>query len=316
MSEPRKKDEFGFFQATQPEILKLNEKDDEYINEVKRKLLDALDLFVPHLFSYRQITQKIDYLTLISSLIYYGLTTVRGKQTLGEEYSSLMQISSKDYKYEGIPTHLGRRILYVLMICGGPFIVSKYLTICFNKMRDKALTDENRNSWKVFFFKRMPDFSEIVQNIYKLHLGVFFIKGVFYEISKRFSKIRYIFVKQPQNHNIHYSMIGQILLLQIALQFFQYFIIFVSDLFKRNKPKKLQKSAENLLLVEDNENQNVNENEICGLCYDKRKSPSVTPCGHLFCWECIVKNCVIKPECPQCRQYCPARKIIRLRNFN
>ena len=31
----KKKDEFGFLEATQPEILKLNEKDGEYINELK-----------------------------------------------------------------------------------------------------------------------------------------------------------------------------------------------------------------------------------------------------------------------------------------
>ena len=316
MSENKKKDEFGFLEGTQPEILKLNEKDEEYVNELKHKLLDALDLFIPRFFSYRQITQNIDYLTLVSSLIYYLLTTLRGKQTLGEEYSSLFQMAVKDYKFEGVPTTIGRRILYILMVCVGPFIVSKYLTIWFNKMRDKALTDENKSSWKVFFFKRMPDFSEIIKNLYKLHMGIFFLKGVFYEISKRFSNIRYIFVRPPQKHNIEYNKIGQILLLQIGLQFIQFAITFISDFLQRNKPRKIIKSTENLQLNENDESQHINENEICGLCYDKRKSASVTPCGHLFCWECIIKNCVIKPECPQCRQYCPARKIIRLRNFN
>lgn len=311
----KKKDEFGFLEATQPEILKLSEKDGEYINDLKHKFLDALDLFIPRFFSYRQITQNVDYLTLFSSLIYYSLTTLRGKQTLGEEYSSLFQISSKDYKFEGIPTLLSRRLVYILFFCGGPFIVSKYLTIWFNKIRDKALTDENKTSWKVFFFKKMPDFSEIVKKFYKLHLGIFFIKGMYYEISKRFTNIRYIFTNNPQKHNIHYNKIGQILLLEIFLQFFQFSISFISDFLNRHKQKRISKSAENLQ-INENDDGEVNENEICGLCYDKRKAPSVTPCGHLFCWECIIKNCTIKPECPQCRQFCPARKVIRLRNFN
>ena len=310
----KKKDQFGFIEASQPEILKLREKDGEYINELKHKFIDALDLFIPHFFNYRQITQNIDYLSLFSSSIYYSLTTLRGKQTLGEEYSSLMQISSKDYKYDGIPTLFGRRILFIFMICGVPFLVSKYLTIWFNKMRERSFSEENRGTWKNFMFKRMPDFAEIVKNIYKLHLGLFFLKGMFYEISKRFTKIRYIFAKKPQNHNITYNKIGQILLLQMVLQFIQFLWKLITDIRNRNKPRKSMRSQESS--SEEMEGGDVNENELCGLCYDKRKSTSVTPCGHLFCWECIIKNCVIKPECPQCRQFCPARKVVRLRNFN
>jgi len=311
----KKKDQFGFVEASQPEILKLREKDGEYINELKHKFLDALDLFIPRFFSYRQITQNIDYLTLFSSAIYYFLTTLRGKQTLGEEYSSLMQISSRDYKYEGLPTLFGRRILLIFLICGVPFLVSKYLTMWFNKMRERSFSEENRHTLKGVFFKRMPDFADIVKNIYKLHLGLFFLKGMFYELSKRFTKIRYIFVKQPQNHDISYNKIGQILLLQMLLQFVQFAVKLGVDFHNRNKPKKpFRSSQENT--SEENEGEDVNENEICGLCYEKRKNPSVTPCGHLFCWDCIVKNCVIKPECPQCRQFCPARKVVRLRNFN
>lgn len=314
MSDDKKKDEFGFIESTQPEILKLNEKDEEYIGELKHKLLDALDLFIPKFISYRQITQNIDFLNLCSAMIYYALTTLRGKQTLGEEYSSLFQISTSDYKYDGVPTNIKRRILYILMVCVVPFIVNKYLTNWFNKIRDKALVEENKNSWKLIFFKHMPDFSEILKNVYKLHLGLFFLKGVFYEISKRFSNIRYIFVRKPQNHNIQYNKIGQILLLQMALQFIQFMAGLISNIL--NKPKKKVKSQENIEMNESVDGEEVNENLLCSLCYDKRKGTSVTPCGHLFCWECIIKNCVIKPECPQCRQFCPPRKVIRLRNFN
>lgn len=309
------KDEFGFVQASQPEILKLNEKDEEYVKELKHKFIDALDLFVPYFFSYRTITQNVDYLNLFSSAIYYFLTTLRGKQTLGEEYSSLMQISTWDYKYEGFATLGGRRIGFIFLATVVPFFISKYLTIWFNKVREQAFSEENRNTLKGFILKRMPDFAEIVKNIYKLHLGLFFLKGMFYEISKRFTKIRYIFARQPQNHDINYNRIGQILLLQIALQFIQFVLKLLIDFRKRNQPKKTVRSQESIS-DENDDQENVNENEICGLCYDKRRSPSVTPCGHLFCWECIIKNCLIKPECPQCRQFCPARKVVRLRNFN
>lgn len=51
----------------------------------------------------------------------------------------------------------------------------------------------------------------------------------------------------------------------------------------------------------------------CTLCLEPMKDPSVTTCGHLFCWTCIGDWCREKPECPLCRQACLTQHILPLR---
>lgn len=51
----------------------------------------------------------------------------------------------------------------------------------------------------------------------------------------------------------------------------------------------------------------------CTLCLEEMKDPSVTTCGHVFCWTCIGDWCREKPECPLCRQMCLVQHILPLR---
>jgi peroxin-10 len=51
----------------------------------------------------------------------------------------------------------------------------------------------------------------------------------------------------------------------------------------------------------------------CTLCLEEMKDPSVTTCGHVFCWTCIGDWAREKPECPLCRQACLAQHILPLR---
>jgi peroxin-10 len=54
-------------------------------------------------------------------------------------------------------------------------------------------------------------------------------------------------------------------------------------------------------------------NRKCTLCLEGMRDPSVTTCGHVFCWTCIGDWAREKPECPLCRQSCLAQHILPLR---
>lgn len=51
----------------------------------------------------------------------------------------------------------------------------------------------------------------------------------------------------------------------------------------------------------------------CTLCLEEMRDPSVTTCGHVFCWTCIGDWIREKPECPLCRQSVMAQHVLVLR---
>lgn len=52
----------------------------------------------------------------------------------------------------------------------------------------------------------------------------------------------------------------------------------------------------------------------CTLCLEPFKDPSVTTCGHVFCWSCVQDWVREKPECPLCRSAIQGGKILPLRS--
>ena len=40
----------------------------------------------------------------------------------------------------------------------------------------------------------------------------------------------------------------------------------------------------------------------CAICLELPQNKSQTPCGHVFCYQCLTNWCQIKIECPVCQQ--------------
>lgn len=95
-----------------------------------------------------------------------------------------------------------------------------------------------------------------------------------------------------------FSILGHISLFYILYKF-------VNKLFFEDKIK----------IYSENFNSTSVSKKECILCGECMKSASATPCGHIFCWECIYDSLKFQKLCPVCRENVNPNRIILLQNY-
>jgi peroxin-10 len=61
--------------------------------------------------------------------------------------------------------------------------------------------------------------------------------------------------------------------------------------------------------------QSMRDNRKCALCLEERTESTLTECGHLFCWGCIVPWARERGECPLCRQHVECHHLLSIYNL-
>jgi peroxin-10 len=87
-------------------------------------VMESLEVFI----KYRFLSKFDAEIKMGSDFLYYLLTTIRGKQTLGEEYCSIIPVSANPHNkmQESFPS-LTRRIWFCILNVAGPYIVNKIM---------------------------------------------------------------------------------------------------------------------------------------------------------------------------------------------
>ncbi|PYH93485.1 hypothetical protein BO71DRAFT_399704 [Aspergillus ellipticus CBS 707.79] len=179
--------------------------------------------------------------------------------------------------------------------------------------------------------------------VYALSIATFYFTGAYYHLSKRFWGLRYVFTKKLEENEqrIGYEVLGVLLVLQIAVQGMLHIKKVGVSLQTEEQggetetngakphgdsvipclenPTSLPLLPATSARYDFSEDANAipwiptGQQRKCTLCLEFFKDPSVTTCGHVFCWTCVRDWVREKPECPLCRQEVLLSKVLPLR---
>uniref|UniRef100_A0A6B2LCA1 RING-type E3 ubiquitin transferase n=1 Tax=Arcella intermedia TaxID=1963864 RepID=A0A6B2LCA1_9EUKA len=232
---------------------------------------------------------------LLSDALYFGLSIIPGRQTLGEEFCDIIQVDGSRLT----PPLIWERVVFLLVHLLLPYIYTKGVNYLTRLSRTDTLISLNPNqhndnwdipeSTKKLLQKLLPQITSFLNILGRVHIAVFYFTGNFYEFSKRLVNIKYIFNRNYSEERERFTILGVLIFLQLGITSF----IFLKNAIRPSKPDHSLPAQETKI-----NDYNNNDTGVCSLCLEVRRNPTATPCGHLFCWECIVKWCNNKSECP------------------
>ncbi|KAK4703638.1 peroxin-10, partial [Phenoliferia sp. Uapishka_3] len=201
-----------FASAAQPEIVRANQKDLYYLGQLTERFEDVSR----SLLGTRWLQTWSKELGQGSRLAYFGLTTLLGSQTLGEEYCDIMQYSVRTRK----PPTARRRALLLSLHILLPYIISRAYSnvrrtpVARNEAAERKRLEEasldslfatappppppKHLGTKVLdrlasLSIDFPTFETITEDYLRsVHLAVFYLWGRYYNLSKRAAGIRFI----------------------------------------------------------------------------------------------------------------------------
>ncbi|XP_058849058.1 peroxisome biogenesis factor 10-like isoform X2 [Acipenser ruthenus] len=316
--------------ANQPQLIRSTQKDDYYQNCLRNNANEAFQT----LAGSKKWLEWRKEIELLSDLAYYCLTTFSGFQTLGEEYVNILQVDPTKRK---VPSRARRGALICLHVFV-PYLLDKMLVRLEHELQAETVgprAPQTRDWNLTSFFRERAQWAvgrltetqrrtllhgtyvlrQGVTFAHRLHVALFYINGAFYHLGKRVSGISYLRVRglpgDDRAVRTSYKLLGAVSLLQLALTV----ALQINNFRQRQRARQEWKQYRNLASSGSPLDPLAARTSRCVLCLEERRHSTATPCGHLFCWECITEWCNTKEECPLCREKFQPHRLVYLRNY-
>ncbi|XP_043648316.1 peroxisome biogenesis factor 10 [Drosophila teissieri] len=297
--------DFRNARARQPEIVRSVQKDARYTNELAEDLSDVLRLTGPrNWIKYNQMCR------LLAELSYHGFASANNLQTLGEEYTGIIQV---DGNYKQIPSRL-LQLVAIILEFGGDSLFQRLMQKLDTYV---ASNEEIRPEVKPQLKKIIQRLRQSPSYVKALHKSLFYLDASKYQLSKRTTGINYVLIRhwlQPEFSLYGYKILGVITFLQVSVSL----AISGWDAWREHKRQQLEsiKQAGKKFLQRGSSVKDVDPNTPqCILCLEPRSNSSLTPCGHIFCWSCLLEWLEERDECPLCRESLKKSQVILLQNY-
>ena len=318
--------------ADAPSLVRSNQKDQYYTSYLYKLLSDACrSLFRSKTWLLWQREMR-----LLAECAYFGVTTLLNRQTLGEEYSNIVQVGEKmdEFQRYRVPSFVRRlAFVYFHLVC--PYILEKLLrrlstwvdSLDITRTRAPVFLKKLSRAQRQRFSKVLNFFSFAVSLASQLHMASFYYVGSYYHMAKRLTGIGYVQIERDDtfgNRSQPYRVLGLLVSIQIVLQLVSYISgmletestkVSPSSTQGVNAEKMASSSKDECVLSGANRLDCTTLDMKCLLCLDYIINPAAMTCGHIFCWDCIMSRCVTSQECPVCRSHTEPQHIVLLQNF-
>ena len=164
------------------EILRSVQKDESYLNSLHQNISSlGLEIFGPQTWiKYKALCEPA------TRFLYYSVTTLSNLQTLGEEYTGLIQV---DLGKNRLPSKF-MRLLMIFLQTFGPHILKYWFKNLQETVKRNPLNFDKDSVRRIS--NLLPILEEWTEYVDKINISIFYFHGTFYHLAKRLTGISYV----------------------------------------------------------------------------------------------------------------------------